>query len=148
MILIVLPDIPAEDHLLARARQGDRTALMEIYESYFAPVYNFIRLRIDDLYLAEDMASEVFVKLVVALKGRNAPRHSLRGWLFRVARNQISDHYGRNHDLTTEALEEWIPASDDNDPETEFMRSASTISWISSCIVRGRYPVSLAISAA
>jgi RNA polymerase sigma-70 factor, ECF subfamily len=124
MIILVLPDIPAEDRLLAEARQGNREALMQIYESYFPPIYNFIRLRVDDLNLAEDMASEVFVKLVEALRGRNAPQHSLRGWLFRVARNQISDHYGRNRDLTSETLDEWIPAPLDHDPETQFMRSA------------------------
>ncbi len=124
MILIVLPDIPAEDRLLAQARQGNHDALMQIYESYFPPIYNFIRLRVDDLNVAEDMASEVFVKLVEALRGRNAPQHSLRGWLFRVARNHISDHYGRKRDLTTEALEEWIPASGEYDPETQFMRAA------------------------
>lgn len=123
MIVIVLPDIPAEDKLLAQARQGNRDALMQIYESYFPPVYNFIRLRVDDLTLAEDMASEVFTKLVESLQGRNAPHHSLRGWLFRVARNQISDFYGRNRQLTTDVLDEWIPAPVENDPEMQFIRS-------------------------
>src|SRR5574341_860709 len=108
MIIIVLPDIPSEDRLLATARQGSREALMQIYEGYFPPIYNFIRLRVDDPIQAEDMASEVFVKLVEAMRGPHAPRHSLRGWLFRVARNQISDYYGRNRQLTTEALDEWI----------------------------------------
>jgi RNA polymerase sigma-70 factor (ECF subfamily) len=123
MIVIVLPDIPAEDRLLSQARQGNHDALMRIYESYFPPIFNFIRLRVDDLTLAEDMASDVFVKLVEALRGKNAPQHSLRGWLFRVARNQIADHYGRSRNLTTEALEEWIPTPDEHDPEMHFMRS-------------------------
>jgi RNA polymerase sigma-70 factor, ECF subfamily len=123
MIIIVLPDIPSEDRLLEKARQGNREALMQIYESYFPPIYNFIRLRVDDLNQAEDMASEVFVKLVEAMRGRNAPHHSLRGWLFRVARNQISDYYGRNRQLTSEALDEWVPAPTEDDPEAQFMRS-------------------------
>ncbi|MEO8612295.1 MAG: sigma-70 family RNA polymerase sigma factor [Chloroflexota bacterium] len=123
MIQIILPDIPAEDRLLAHARQGDQNAIMQIYESYFPPVYNFIRLRVDDKSQAEDIASEVFVRLVDAMRGRNAPRHSLRGWLFRVARNLLHDHYGKRQEFSTEALEEWIPASGDEDPEIQFMRS-------------------------
>lgn len=123
MILIVLPDIPAEDRLLAHARQGNQDAIMQIYESYFSPIYNFIRLRVDDRTVAEDLASEVFIKLVSAFRSHTAPRHSLRGWLFRVARNVIHDHYGRDRQLTTETLEEWIPASPDNDPEVQFMRA-------------------------
>ena len=38
MIVLVLPDIPEEDQLLARARGGSQAALMEIYEGYFSPV--------------------------------------------------------------------------------------------------------------
>ncbi|NWG17012.1 MAG: sigma-70 family RNA polymerase sigma factor [Chloroflexi bacterium] len=123
MILIVLPDIPAEDRLLAQARQGSQDAMMQIYESYFSPIYNFIRLRVDDQHMAEDLASEVFIKLMSAFRSHTAPHHSLRGWLFRVARNIIHDHYGRARQLTTEALEEWMPESPDNDPEVQFMRA-------------------------
>jgi RNA polymerase sigma-70 factor (ECF subfamily) len=98
---------------------------MRIYESYFAPIYNFIRLRVNDRDQAEDLASEVFVKLVESLRGRNAPQHSLRGWLFRVARNQLNDHYGRTRHFSTEALEEWVPASTDTDPEVQFIQTMS-----------------------
>lgn len=125
MIFLVLPDIPAEDRLLAQARQGNQDAIMQIYESYFPPIFQFIRLRVGDRALAENLGSEVFVKLVDALPGRNAPRHSLRGWLFRVARNAIHDHYGKSRQLPTTTLDEWLPASPDNDPEVQFMRSVS-----------------------
>ncbi|MBZ0284941.1 MAG: sigma-70 family RNA polymerase sigma factor [Anaerolineae bacterium] len=123
MIFIVLPDIPAEDRLLAQARKGNQDAMMRIYESYFPPIYNFIRLRVDDPAVAEDLASDVFLKLVDALRGRNAPHHSLRGWLFRVARNLLHDHYGRSQEITTEALEEWILDTGDSDPEIQFMHT-------------------------
>ncbi|MBC7811756.1 MAG: sigma-70 family RNA polymerase sigma factor [Burkholderiales bacterium] len=121
--LIVLPDIPAEDHLLARARQGDQDAVMRIYESYFAPIYQFIRLRVGDAQQAEDLSANVFLKLVTALRGQNAPRHSLRGWLFRVARNEIADHYGRARQLPLTTLDDWLPASADDDPDWRFIRS-------------------------
>lgn len=123
MILILLPDIPEEDRLLGRARAGEQEAVVRIYESYYPPLYNFIRLRVEDRASAEDLASEVFVKLVKALRGNNAPRSSLRGWLFKVARNLLRDHFGRNQAYTLEALEEWIPESDDPDPELQFMRA-------------------------
>jgi RNA polymerase sigma-70 factor (ECF subfamily) len=124
MIVIVLPDIPAEDALLARARQGNQEAIMRIYESYFPPIYQFIRLRVDDRQLAEDIASDVFVRFVESVRRRTAPNHSLRGWLFRVARNEIYQHFGRRKQLTMTALEEWMPApADDNEPEVTFIRS-------------------------
>jgi RNA polymerase sigma-70 factor (ECF subfamily) len=94
MIFIVLPDIPTEDRLLLQARRGDSEAIMQIYEQYFPPVYQFVQLRVGDPALAEDLTSEVFVKLVDSLRGRSAPQHSLRGWIFRVARNVMSSHFG------------------------------------------------------
>ncbi len=123
MILIVLPDITIEDRLLAQAKQGDREALMRIYDTYFPPIYNFIRLRVDDTFLAEDLASDVFIKLVETLRRRNAPNHSLRGWLFKVARNLIHDHYRQNRNFTSETLEEWTPSPSDDGPEEQFLRT-------------------------
>jgi RNA polymerase sigma-70 factor, ECF subfamily len=125
MIVIVLPDIPTEDQLLLRARRGDQSAIMEIYESYFPPVFQFIRLRIDDPALAEDIASDVFVKFIQALRGRSAPHHSLRGWLFQVTRNELSRHYGKRRKFPTSTLEEWVPAPSDNEPEIRFLRTLS-----------------------
>ena len=123
MIVIVLPDITIEDRLLAQARQGDREALMRIYDTYFPPIYNFIRLRVEDTFLAEDLASDVFIKLVETLRGRNAPHHSLRGWLFKVARNRLHDHFRQNRNFTSEALEEWTPSPTDEEPEEQFLRT-------------------------
>lgn len=125
MIVIVLPDIAAEDRLLSRARTGDEEALMLIYENYFPPVYNFIRLRIEDRALAEDLASDVFIKLLQSIRQAQAPRQSLRGWIFKVARNLVYDHYRKERQVTTEALEEWIPNTDDEGLEIEFIRSVN-----------------------
>jgi RNA polymerase sigma-70 factor (ECF subfamily) len=123
MIVLILPDISTEDRLLAQAVSGDQNAIMEIYERYFAPIYQFIRLRTNDASLAEDLTSEVFVKLVVALRGRNAPRRSLRGWLFQVARNELYQQIGKDRRYPGETLEEWIPASEENQPEVQYIRS-------------------------
>ena len=120
--LIVLPDLPAEDALLAHARQGDDEALRDIYGAYFSPIYQYIRLRVDSTQQAEDLSSEVFLKLITACRGKNAPKHSLRGWLFRVARNVIHDHYGKSKQFTETVLGDWIPADTDDDPEVQFMR--------------------------
>ena len=113
MIVIVLPDLSVEDRLLAQARRGDQEAIMQIYDTYFPPIYNFIRLRVDDRPLAEDLASDVFVKLVMAVRADKAPRQSLRGWLFRVARNAIYDHYGKQKQFPMATLDDWLPAGGD-----------------------------------
>jgi RNA polymerase sigma-70 factor (ECF subfamily) len=128
MIIIVLPDIVEEDRLMGRARRGDKTALSTIYQDYFSPVYNFIRLRVSDQQQADDLTSDVFVKLMTAFRDGKAPRQSLRGWLFRVARNVLYDYYGTGKSYTEEALEEWVPASrEDTDPEIALLQAADSV---------------------
>ncbi len=111
MILLTLPDLGEEDALLARARRGDQAAITAIYEAYFEPVYQFIRLRVNEPAVAEDMAADVFVRMVAAFRDHRAPRQTLRGWLFRVARNILADHYGRRSRHTEIELDEWLPDS-------------------------------------
>jgi RNA polymerase sigma-70 factor (ECF subfamily) len=122
MIILVLPSIQDEDRLLSRARTGDKAAMREIYEQYFSAVYNFIRLRTDDLATADDLTSEVFTKLMRTFHTGKAPRTSLRGWLFRVARNVLYDQAGKR-EYTNEALDEWVPSSGEDDPEVRLIQT-------------------------
>lgn len=117
LMLLALPDIPDEDRLLVQARKGNRQAIAHIYESYFDPLYQFIRWRVNDPAVAEDLTSEVFIKLLHALQGPSAPHHSLRGWLFRVARNVLHDHY--HSPMPSEPLDEWIPAPMESNAEAQ-----------------------------
>lgn len=126
MMLLVLPDYSTEDRLLAEARAGDSTAVMHIYEQYFGPVFQYIRLRVGDAAHAEDLASEVFVRLVKALQTGKAPRDTLRGWLFQVARNLIYDHHGQQRRLPLTSLAEWMPAPHDDHPEQQVLQTLST----------------------
>lgn len=123
MILIVLPDIAEERDLLREASRPDADAQRQIYEQYFPPIYNFIRLRVDDREQAQDIAADVFLDFFVAIQKRRAPQISLRAWLFRVARNKIYDFYGRKKTLTAEALEEWLPEAPEENPESQFMNT-------------------------
>jgi len=125
MLIIVLPDIQHEDTLIDRARRGDKGALREIYTLYFPPIFQYIRLRIDNVQHAEDLSSEVFLQMLKAFRGKNAPRKSLRGWLFRVARNVIADHYGHAQRFRVMTLDEWLPSDDDVNPEIQLMRNLS-----------------------
>ncbi len=123
MIVLVLPDVSVDDDRLVRARSGDREAVSEIYLSYFDSVYQFVRLRVGNAQIAEDLTGDVFVRFIRALKEGHAPHTSLRGWIFRVARNRIYDHYGEEPALPSETLDQWIPADMDTNPEVAALRA-------------------------
>jgi RNA polymerase sigma-70 factor (ECF subfamily) len=121
LLLLALPDIPDEDRLLVQARRGNQQAIADLYEAFFDPVYQFIRWRVDDPQAAEDLTSDVFIKFLNALQGQNAPRQSVRGWLFRVARNVLHDHYQRAG--TAVGLEDDLAAPPEDEAEARLLQS-------------------------
>jgi RNA polymerase sigma-70 factor (ECF subfamily) len=79
---------------------------------------------VGDAQVSEDLASDVFLDFVAAVKGRSAgPRQNLRGSLFRVARNKIYDQYGKDRQYPTTTLEDWIPDTSEENPEAQFVRT-------------------------
>jgi RNA polymerase sigma-70 factor (ECF subfamily) len=84
-----------ETDLLARARALDGRALSQIHDQYYPALYRFALYRTGDTAAAEDIAAEVFVRLLDALHARRAPQSTLRGWLFGVAGHLVADHFRR-----------------------------------------------------
>lgn len=83
--------------LLAKARAFDEEALTQIHDTYYGPIFRYIAFRVGDQTVAEDLTSEVFVRLLSALRDRTAPQKTLRGWLYRVAYFVVSDYHRTNY---------------------------------------------------
>ncbi|MFN3373115.1 MAG: ECF subfamily RNA polymerase sigma factor, BldN family [Chloroflexus sp.] len=83
--------------LLRRAYAFDTDALAAIHDAYYQPLYRYISFRVGDRHTCEDLVSEVFTRFLNALRQRKAPHSSLRGWLFGVAANVVSDHFRQSY---------------------------------------------------
>jgi len=116
MILLVLPDITDDEDLLGRLRHRDEAVIALIYERYFTPLYQYARLKVGDRALAQDIVSEVFLKLIETMGKPSAPRESLRGWLFSVARHAAFRTYRSARPLSLEEVEDFMPAPAESDP--------------------------------
>ena len=73
---------------------------------------NFIRRRVPDPRDAEDILQDVFYELVEANR-LLMPIEHLTGWLFRVARNRITDLFRKKK---PESLSAAVVASDEDEP--------------------------------
>lgn len=87
--------VPTETELLTQARKLDARALGQIHDQYYPELYRFALYRTDDAETAQDIVSEVFVRLLDALHTGRAPQTTLRGWLFGVASHLVADHFRR-----------------------------------------------------
>ena len=113
-----------EDQLHAVDGSGkfDRQTMAAIYDQYFPDVYRYVRYRIADDIAAEDIASDVFVRLLEAVNKRQGPQTNLKGWLFATASHAVNDRLRRQYRRPTEPLLETMPAEDDSIQDQVDMR--------------------------
>lgn len=108
--------MPVTDHhtgeLLARAQKGSSEALGSLYDRYHTGVFHYLYYRVADVHLAEDLASEVFLRMVNRLSDFQPRATSLQAWLFQVARNLVIDHYRKNNSQVSVELHENVIALD------------------------------------
>lgn len=71
-----------------------------IWEEHKKPLLNFIKTRVDDNNIGEDIVQDVGIKLHTALY-KNQEINNYKSWLFQVARNTIADYYRKNKIPTT-----------------------------------------------
>src|SRR5262249_48318608 len=72
------------------------------------PIFRYVVFRVSDRESAEDLASEVFTRFLAALRQRNPPNTTLRGWLYAVAANVVSDHMRKRYRAPQVELDEAI----------------------------------------
>jgi RNA polymerase sigma factor (sigma-70 family) len=108
--------------------------ISEVVEREHSRLRNFIRRRVPDPRDAEDVLQDVFYELVEANR-MLMPIEHVTGWLFRVARNRITDLFRRKRpelfsdtagvageDGARLQLEDLLP-SPDAGPETLYVRN-------------------------
>lgn len=103
----------SQHDLAAQARQGDTGALAALYELHRPAIFRFLYYRVGERELAEDLTSEVFLRMIRSLSASRKDG-SLRAWLFQVARNLVIDHYRKNSGRAPVALEERLTSTADN----------------------------------
>ncbi len=87
-------------------RQLDAQVIGAIYDRYFPEIYRYVRYRLCDEQLAEDLASDVFVRLLEAARARRGPETNLKAWLLATASHVVTDHFRRSYRRPTENLSE------------------------------------------
>ena len=98
-----------EHQALDGLQRLDTQAISAIYDQYFSEVYRYVRYRINDDTIAEDIASDVFVRLLEATQKKQGPQSSLKGWLIATASHAVNDHLRRQYRRPTEMLSDALP---------------------------------------
>jgi RNA polymerase sigma-70 factor, ECF subfamily len=89
---------------LTRVRRMDMVALAKVHDRYYPDVYRYVRYRLGDELITEDISSEVFMRLLDALHKRGGPSKDVRSWLIGTASNLVNDHLRRKYSRRTETI--------------------------------------------
>lgn len=100
--------------LVDRAKQGDANAFGQIFDRFQPEIVRYLTHRTSNAEVAEDLAQQVFLKAWQAIpryEHRGAP---FRAWLYRMAHNQMVDHF-RARRITVDVADIELP----QEPEAE-----------------------------
>lgn len=98
-----------ETRELESLQRLDPQAISAVYDRYFPEVFKFVRYRLSDEHLAEDIASDVFIRLLEAIKAGRAPQTSLKAWLLGTASHIVTDHLRKTYRRPESELPETMP---------------------------------------
>jgi RNA polymerase sigma-70 factor (ECF subfamily) len=82
-------DAQGERLVVDLAKTGDEAALSELYQTYFPRVYRYILARTGNSHDAEDLAEEVFMRVLEAIERFQWREAPFSAWLFRIAHNAV-----------------------------------------------------------
>ncbi len=80
-----------EADLIKRAQAFDEGAISFIFDNYYPRVYNYGLIQVRDVQAAEDLASDVMLRVLEAIPRYRARGVPLSAWIFRIARNRLVD---------------------------------------------------------
>lgn len=84
-----------------------------IYRDYHRKVFGYIRSRISSAQDAEDLASDVFVKVYEKLDSFDESKASLSTWIYTITRNTLTDYF------RTRKVYDEIPETFEDDSSVE-----------------------------
>jgi RNA polymerase sigma-70 factor (ECF subfamily) len=88
-------DDTARAALLARVAGRDRAAFDALYRDLEAPVYRFIRSKMNDPFEAADILHDVFLEIWRSA-GRFEGRSSVKSWVFGIAYRKVIDVFRKS----------------------------------------------------
>src|SRR5512141_3175830 len=94
---------------LAGWRELDTQAIGAIYDCYFVEIYRYVYYRIGEEAAAEDLAGDVFVRLLEAVQRKRGPESNVKGWLLATASHVVTDHLRRRYRRPVEAISDALP---------------------------------------
>ena len=85
----------SDAELVEHAQNGNLDAVGQLYDRHRTRIFRYVRSRIYNTQLAQDLTGEIFLQMVTHLPGYRVTAVPFSAWLYRIAHNHIINHAGR-----------------------------------------------------
>lgn len=99
--------------------QLDPRAFQPLYDRYFESIFKFVFRRTGDMALSNDLCSQVFLKAMENLSNYQYKGVPFSSWLFRIASNEIAQHFRAAKKNRVVSVEDYSLASMIDEVEEE-----------------------------
>ena len=82
------------NRLVIQAR-SDKAAFVQLYHRHYDTIFRYCAHRLFDRTIAEDVTSEVFLKMVENFHSFRGTEEQFGCWLYRIATNAVNNHLRR-----------------------------------------------------
>jgi len=117
----------SEEELVKRA-QHTPEAFGELYEIHYKRIFNYALKRTANVQLALDITSVTFLKAFSQIKKYRWRDVPFAAWLYRIASNEINDHYRREGGRWVSSIEAIADLADTSDYADEINRAEEELS--------------------
>jgi RNA polymerase sigma-70 factor (ECF subfamily) len=93
---------------LVGARRREPGAITRIYAAYAPALFRFFVAAVGDRPTAEDLTGDVFESAIEGLPRFRGPVQALGGWLFQIARHDLSDYRRRQAGRLVQPLDDLL----------------------------------------
>jgi len=83
--------VDTDSQLITRAR-SDAVAFVQLYRGHYEAVFRYCVHRLFERHAAEDVTSQVFLKVVESFHRFEGNSQQFRSWLYRIANNAVNEH--------------------------------------------------------
>ncbi len=98
--------LDGEQKIIQAAVSVQASAFGDLYDFYHSQIYRFVFLKVGRREEAEDLTHQVFMNAWTNIKKYKHQGHPFSSWLYRIARNQVIDHYRtRRGEYSLEGME-------------------------------------------
>jgi RNA polymerase sigma-70 factor (ECF subfamily) len=95
-----------EGEMVVEAENAGRQSLGRLFESCYPKVYRYMYVRVRHQELAEDLTSDVMLRVVRSLRFYHYRGVPIEAWVYRIAANRLRDHFRKDHASRTVSLNE------------------------------------------